>query len=245
MDYSIDTVVNICAAMITASLIVLNYVILKGSFRQNRTSIELYQENLKISEETLKLNRDILEENRRVIERQELDNRPKFRIMEEGFRFDTISGKPHLYLENIGGKTAHVKTIHIVVIKNLTGVVKDIEMEKNIKPGAPLNIEIDLPVSVLEYVVSRKDGTPVNKGEIIFFSLNAVVEYTHLGDTDADVDPFVDIIGSKIGKDYFESEEYVYIHRTRRSTSKDTWYDLMGTGASTSEEEYSNYGPFR
>jgi hypothetical protein len=237
MNLSIDTVVNICAAVITASLIVLNYVILKGSFRQNNTSIELYQENLKISEETLRLNRDILEENRKVIQRQELDNRPKFRITEEGFRFDAISGKPHLYLENIGGKTAYAKKVRIVVLKNLISVAKDIEIEKNVKPGAPLNVEIDLPVSVLEYAVSRKDGAPISKGEIIFFSLNAVVEYTHLGDTDANVDPFVDIIKLKIGKDYLESDEYASVHSTRRSTNKDTWYSLMGTGSMITDDD--------
>jgi hypothetical protein len=243
MDLGIDTAVNICAALITASLIVLNYVILKGSFRQNQTSIELYEQNLKISEESLRLNRDILEQNRKMIARQELDNRPKFRLMDEGFRFDAITGKPHLYLENIGGKAAHAKKVHIVVLKNLTGVVRDIEMDKNIKPGAPLNIEIDFPVTVQEYTLSRKDGAPINPGEIIFFSLNAVVEYTHMGDTEAFVDPFVDIIELKIGKDYFQSDEYVNAHSTRRSTKEDTWYSLMGTG-STVAADINEYGPF-
>ncbi|MDR2866411.1 MAG: hypothetical protein LBV13_03290 [Methanomassiliicoccaceae archaeon] len=230
MEMTIDTIVAIVAAVLTASLIILNYVILRGSFLQNKLTIEQYEQNLKISEESLKLNRSMLEENRKMIDRQELAIRPKFRIMQDGFRFDAVSGKPHLHMENIGGKAAQAKKIHITIIKNFTGIIKEMEIEKSIKPGAPLNLEIDLPVSIIGYDVKRNDGKPIEDKEIIFLSLNAVIEYTHIGDAGTDADPFTDVLMIKIGKDYFESDEYSCTQKARRSVEKETWYNILGTG---------------
>ena len=234
----VGQVVEICAAVLTASLIILNYIILKGSMRQNQKSIELYEKNLKVSEETLQLNRFLLEENKKMIEVQEMGNRPKFAMKQhDGFRFDPVTGRPHLYLENIGGKEALVKKIHIVIMKNLISVVKDEEINKNIKPGAPLNIETDLPASVFEYAVQRKDGDPVKSVETIFFSVSCVIEYTHIDGADAD--PFTDTLGFKIGNDYMNNDEFNYAKVARRSTKEDTWHGLLGTGADmpAAEEE--------
>jgi hypothetical protein len=231
MMIAIETIVNISAAALTASLIILNYVILKGSFRQNNRSIELYEHNLKISEESLNLNKSLLEENKKMIERQELDNRPKFRMITDGFRFDSVTGKPYLYLENIGGKGAHVRNVHFVVTKNLISVVKDVEIGKNVKPAAPLTVEMDMPVTVITYEVKRKDGAPLNANEIIFLSMDAVIEYTHIGDAELDVDCFKDIVVSKVGKDYFNSGEYTHSQKASTSVAGETWYCVLGTGA--------------
>ncbi|MCL2607788.1 MAG: hypothetical protein FWD92_04470 [Methanomassiliicoccaceae archaeon] len=223
---SVETLVNIAAVVLTVSLIVLNYVILRKSVEQNRESIELYEKNLKLSEETLRLNRLQLEENKKMIERQELDNRPKFIMKDGGFRSDPFRGNPRLYLENIGGKEALAKNAEIIITKNLTSIVATAEINKNIKPGAPLNLTADLPVSVLEYHVQRKDGDPLKENEIIFFSLLCTIEYTHTDDADAD--PFVDIISLKIGNDYIDSGEYYHLVSSRMSTENDTWQSLLG-----------------
>ena len=226
----IELTVGVIATALTVFLIILNYVILRASVEQNRKSIELYEKNLKISEETLQLNRSMLEENRRLIEHQELDNRPKFRMKQDGFRFDTLNGRPCLYLENIGGKEATVRNIHVVITKDAASVVKDMEMNKSIKPGAPMNIEVDLPASVIEYKVERKDGTPLKDHEMIFLSVSARVEYTHADEESSDTYPFADNTGFSIGNDYLNNAAYVHTQTVRESSEEDTWYGILRTG---------------
>jgi hypothetical protein len=229
-----DTIVNIAGVMLTATVIILNFFILRNSIRQNRKSIALYEENLKLSEESILLNRSLLEENKNLIIRQELDNRPKFRMMPEGFRFDAVSGKPQLYMENIGGKGAFVKTARVVLTKNTTSIVKDVKVERSVKPGAPLNVVVDLPATVISYEVKRKDGLPIGNTEIILLSADAVVEYTHIDDAGKAVDPFTDALCTKIGKDYLNNSDYQCVRIPRPSTSHDTWYSLLGTGTGLS-----------
>ena len=230
---SVETLVNTAAVILTASLIILNYVILRRSVQQNRESIELYEKNLKLSEETLQLNKLQLEENKKMIERQELDHRPKFIMIHEGFRLDIFEGNPHIHLENIGGKEALAKKAEIVITKNLVSVAADVEINKNVKPGAPLNLTANLPVSVFEYQIRRRDGSPLEDDEIIFFSVVCTIEYTHTDDADAD--PFVDIISFKIGNDYINGGEYYWIPNGRRSTKDDTWHTLLGNRRQTNE----------
>ncbi|MCL2712547.1 MAG: hypothetical protein FWD37_04665 [Methanomassiliicoccaceae archaeon] len=233
MAISIETIVSIIAATLTASLIILNYVILRGSVRQNARSIELYEKNLKVSEETLKLNRSLLDENKKMIERQELDNRPKFIMKDNGIKFDISTGRPSIYLENIGGKGAHAKKIHVTITRNLISVVKESEIDRSVRSGAPLNIEIDLPALVIEYEVQRKDGMQLRDHETAFFSVNAMIEYTHTSDTD-DADPFMDRVGFGVGNDYLTNEDYHHMSTTRMSSEKDTWRSLIGTGTRSS-----------
>jgi len=230
---SVETLVNIAAVALTASLIILNYVILRRSVQQNRESIELYEKNLKLSEETLQLNKLQLEENKKMIERQELDNRPKFIMKHEGFRLDMVHGNPQIYLENIGGKEAVAKKAEIVITKNLTSLATDVEINKNIKPGAPLNLTANLPVSIFEYKLHRKDGTPIKDDEIIFFSTVCTIEYTHIDDANAD--PFVDIMSFKIGNDYLRGGEYYFATDARQSAKDDTWLTLLGDKQRTKE----------
>lgn len=234
---SIETIVSVIASVLTATLIILNYIMLRGSVKQNALSIELYEKNLALSEESIALNRSLLEENRKMIERQEMDNRPKFRIMQEGFRFDPVTGKPHIYLENIGGKEAQAKKIQVTITKNLISIIKDMEINRSVKPGAPLNLEIDLPATVFEYKVSRKDGQPMKDNETIFLSVSGIIEYTHIADAKADVDPFTDTVGFKIGSDYQNCGDHNCTHTSRRSGKKDTWYSLLGTGEELNEAD--------
>lgn len=236
MALSVETVVNICVALLTASLIILNYIILRASIKQNDKSIELYEENLKVSEETLQLNKALLEENRRMIERQKMENRPNFVMKKGGFKIDPTTGRPQIYLENIGGKDGQARNIHVIITKNLKSIVEDVEINRSIKSGAPLNIELDIPASVIEYEVHRKDGGQMKEQDTIFFSVTGILEYTHVDDGEAYVDPFTDSIEFKIGNDYMNNADYTYSWRSRRPSKNDTWDSMLGTGHGTTDE---------
>ncbi|MCL1904619.1 MAG: hypothetical protein FWG19_00655 [Methanomassiliicoccaceae archaeon] len=229
MAISIETAVSVVMVCLTAILLVLNFTTLRRTTEQNQRTLEQHEENMRINEQSLQLNKALLEENKRMIEREELNNRPKFRESQNGFHFDRFSGEPHFYLENIGGVPANVKSAQLSVTKDLMSAVKLIDVNKTVKPGAPIELKMSLPVSVFGHSVTRKDGQPLRKDELIFLQFSVTIEYTHADDTGKDIDSFVDVVESHIGKDYFKSEDYQCSTDLKDPSENTTWYNIFGT----------------
>ncbi|MCL1984546.1 MAG: hypothetical protein FWG58_04015, partial [Methanomassiliicoccaceae archaeon] len=98
-----------------------------------------------------------------------------------------------------------------------------------VRPGAPIELKMTLPVSVFGHSVMRKDGQPLKKDEVIFLQFSVTIEYTHADDKGNDIDSFVDVMESHIGKDYFRSEDYQCATDLKDPAEHTTWYSIFGT----------------
>jgi len=216
-------------ALSTTALATISFFVLFYSLRQNKNSIDLLKENLEVNKRSMELDRQSLEEYKRTSERQAFEKRPKFREVSNAYPFNVFQMQPTLYLENIGGMPAIIKTAHMIVALNTITMVKDLMIEKKkVNPGAPLRLEMDFPVTIMDYHVERRDGLPLKNGELEFLSVGAILEYTHLDDEE-DAHPFTDNIHLKIGNDFYRSGDYYLMPSARISTEKDTWETIFSS----------------